>query len=437
MLPESFLGCLSAFQPCFTSPGFRRFQTLMAGWLLCIGKHTVTGVMRAAGVVGKREHSGFHRFFSRGAWCPDQVGLVVMRLVLRLIPRDARIVMTLDDTLARHTGKKIASAGMHRDPLLSCAKRPFWHFGHNWVVIAVVLDFPKWDKTFSLPVLVRLYRTEKVNRARSLPHRKLTELASELILLVSTNFPTKNFLVIADNNFVNRSVVRPLPSNVDFLGRGRLDAALYAPPPPYRGVGRPRVRGRKLAAPKARAERGGWQHLEVEVYGRAATIRVQTFDALWYVVGYQRRLRFVLIRDWPGHDKDDVLVTTDLQMSPRDLIEHYCQRWSLEETFHWVKDRLGLQDPQNRTEHAVQRTAPIAFWSFTLVIVWYADWAKRRSRFPFRHAPWYTTKERPSFADMLATLRRESWTLWLSDQAQRGHVDQNELEPLLDAVAYG
>ena len=180
MLPESFLGCLSAFQPCFTAPGFRRFQVVMAGWLLCIGKHTVTGVMRAAGVVGWREHSGFHRFFSRGAWAPDRVGLVVMRLVLGLLPDDARIVMTIDDTLARHTGKKIASAGMHRDPLLSCANRPFWHFGHTWVVLAIAVRFPKWDKVFSLPVLVRLYRTEKVNRACGQQHHKLHELASAL-----------------------------------------------------------------------------------------------------------------------------------------------------------------------------------------------------------------------------------------------------------------
>ena len=409
----------------------------MTGWVLCIGKHTVTGVMRAAGVVGKREHSGYHRFFSRGAWVPDDVGLVLMRLVLTLLPRDSRCILTVDDTLARHTGKRISSAGMHRDPLLSCAGRPFWHFGHNWVVLAVAVSFPRWRKVYSLPVVMRLYRTEKVNRALGEPHNKRTELASEMLLVVSRWFPERTFLVVGDNAYVNRSVFRPLPDNVDFLGRGRLDAALYDPPPKYCGRGRPRVRGNRLPSPEARVRRRCWQAVECEIYGRPATVEVQVFDALWYIVAHQRMLRFVLVRGWPGHDKVDVLVTTDRAMSPREVIALYCHRWSLEETFGWVKSRLGFEDPHNRTEHAVQRTAPMALWTYSLVVLWYAKWARRRVRLPLLAAPWYRTKEVPSFADMLATLRRQSWTLWISDQAQRGHLDQKHLAPLLDLAGYG
>lgn len=434
MLPETFVECLHLFSGCFTAPSFQRFMTLMAGWLLCTDKHTVTGVMRAGGVVGKREHSGFHRFFSRGAWEPDEVGLVLMKLVLSLLAKRAKVTLALDDTLARHTGKHIASAGMHRDPLLSCASRPFWHFGHEWVVLAVVVHFERWDKSFALPVLVRLYRTEKVCKQVGKSYRKRTKLADELLHLVSRMFPERSFLVVADNAYVNRSIVRPLPDNFHLVGRGRMDAQLYAPAPAYSGKGRPRVRGRRLAAPKDRKE--PWTSLEVEIYGRPATVKVKVFDALWYIVGHKRVLRFVVIRDWPGHTKDDVLVSTDLDLDAPEIIRLYCQRWTLEETFHWVKDRLGFEDPHNRTERAVQRTAPMALWSFSLVIVWYRRWAKGRRSLPMRLAPWYRDKKAPSFADMLATLRRESWTLWVSDQAAQGHLDQKDLEPLMDAVGY-
>ena len=362
MLPESFLSCLALLEGCFTSPSYQRFVTLMTGWVLCISKHTVTGVMRAAGVVGVREHSGYHRFFSRGAWEPERVGLALMQAVLKLLPSGARVVLSLDDTLARHTGKHISSAGMHRDPLLSCAARPFWHFSHNWIVLAVVVPFPRWGKVLSLPVLVRLYRTKKVNEALGRPHNKLTDLARELLNVVSKKYPKRQFLVVADNNYMNRSIVRLLPPNVALLSRGRMDAALYAPPPPYRGIGRPRVRGAKIASPRTRAETQSWRHVKADVYNRRTTLKVQVFDALWYVVGYQRKMRFVVIRGWPGHDNDDVLATTDLTMTARQAVELYCQRWSLEETFGWVKSRLGFEDPHNRTEHAVQRTAPMALW---------------------------------------------------------------------------
>lgn len=434
MLPESFSVFLLGFESCFTAPSFRRFLTVLTGWLLCTGKHTVTGVMRAAGVVGEREHSGYHRFFSRGTWEPDAVGLAVMRVVLTLLPKEARVKLTIDDTLGRHTGKHISSAGMHRDPLLSCAGRPAWHFGHNWVVLAVVVEFPKWQKTFSLPVLMRLYRTQKVNKKLGRAHRKLTELASELLQLVSREFPGRTFLVIADNAYVNGSVVRPRPDNVHILGRGRMDAALYAEAPKKRSVGRPRVKGLKLKSPKDRG--GPWTTLKVLIYGRPAKVQVRVFDAVWYKVSYNKKMRFVVVRGWPGHVKQDVLTTTDLSVTATAIIELYCERWSLEETFGWVKSKLGFEDPQNRTECAVQRTAPLAMWSYSLVVLWYADWAKRRKILPMRLAPWYRTKARPSFSDMLAVLRRQSWTLWISDQAGGDRLDQKKLEPLLDAVGY-
>ena len=194
------------------------------------------------------------------------------------------------------------------------------------------------------------------------------------------------------------------------------------------------MKGRKLEAPKDRG--GPWTTLDLLIYGRPATVQVRVFDAVWYKVSYNKKMRFVVVRGWPGHVKQDVLTTTDLSLTATEIIELYCERWSLEETFGWVKSKLGFEDPQNRTERAVQRTAPVAMWSYTLVVLWYADWSKRRKTVPMRLAPWYRTKARPSFSDMLAALRRHSWTLWISDQAVGDRVDQKKLEPLLDAVGY-
>jgi len=434
-IPESLLSCLAIFEPCFTAPSYRRFLTLMPGWLVCIGKRTVTGVMRAAGVA-ERDASGFQRFFSRGAWSPDCVGRLVLQMALKLVSPQARVELTLDDTLARHTGKRIASAGMHRDPLLSTGAKPFFHFGHNWVVLAVVVALP-WGKSMSLPFFVRLYRTVKSAHAAKVEHFKRTVLAAHMLAELVKYETKRRFLVYADNAYVNRSIVRTLPESVDLIGRGRMDAALYAPPPPYPGVGRPRVRGERLDSPEQRAGKRRWKPLEVHIYGRAAKVRVQVFDALWYIVGGSRTLRFVLVRGWPGHDKDDVLICTDLSMGAREIIEGYCKRWSLEETFGWVKSRLGFEDPHNRTEHAVQRTAPMALWAYSIVVLWYLAWSRRKACLPMRTGRWYSRKTAPSFADMLATLRQQCWTIWVSDQAHRGRLDQKSLAPLLHVVGYG
>src|SRR6202162_372868 len=80
--------------------------------------------------------------------------------------------------------------------------------------------------------------------------------------------------------------------------------------------------------------------------------------------------------------------------------------WSWEVTFHDNKQSLGFEEPQGWTRRAVERTAPMAMLRLQ------PDRAVgRRRRFsPLSPVtrPWYTTKQHASFADMLATLRRET-----------------------------
>ena len=83
------------------------------------------------------------------------------------------------------------------------------------------------------------------------------------------------------------------------------------------------------------------------------------------------------------------------------------------------------------------RTTPMAFWAYSLVVLWCLTVGEhtRGARFPL--LPWYASKKTPSFADMLAALRRESWTCRLGDRAGLTRSTQKSLESLIDAVGYG
>jgi hypothetical protein len=104
MLAPSLAPLVGLFAQCFTAPSFTTFQHLVAGWVLCLGRHTVTGVLQASGAVGRKHHTSFLRFFRAAAWMADDVGLRMAHLVLRLVPRDEPVIVALDDTLGRHTG---------------------------------------------------------------------------------------------------------------------------------------------------------------------------------------------------------------------------------------------------------------------------------------------------------------------------------------------
>ena len=170
------------------------------------------------------------------------------------------------------------------------------------------------------------------------------------------------------------------------------------------------------------------------VYGRTVKVRIVVIDALWYRAGHSELLQLVVVRDFPGHERDDVFVSTDPSMAPKEIVETFSLRWSLEHTFHECKGKLGFEDPQNRKDHAVERTAPMALWLHSLVVLWYLGTGQhsRAARQPTM--PWYA-KTAPTFSDMLATLRRASWTERLSVPCANVQTLRKRMRPLVEALA--
>lgn len=437
LIVSSFLTLLQGFAPCFSRPSFDTFLVLAGGWVLNLGRHTVTATIRAANAVGWKHFSSFHRFFAAASWLTDEVGVVVVRLVERWVPKDQPVLVAIDDTLGRHTGKNIAAASMHRDPLLSTGKLLYFHWGHLWVVAGITIR--AFDKSWCLPVLFRLYRGRKRCAADKRQYRKTPELAAELIRLLAEVLPHRRIVVVADAAYTNSSVIKRRPSNVTMIGRSRLDAAIYEPPPVRRAgqMGRPRVRGAKLPSPAARIAAGKlpWHKLRVTVYGKTVTVSIGVIDALWYVAAGSELIRLVVVRDFPGHERDDVFACTDPTLSAVSIIETFANRWSLEVTFQEVKRKLGFEDPQNRTERAVERTAPFALWMYSLVILWYLDIGQKLRCARMKVMPWYRDKSAPAFSDMLATLRRASWSQRLFDPRGNHSTSRKILGPLIEHLS--
>jgi hypothetical protein len=172
ILPQSFLLLCAAFEPCFTAPTYRTFQWMVAGWVHCPGRRTLTAVAVASGALEQRHLSVFQRFFSRAQWSLDALGRVLFTLALAWVPADQPLYLLLDDTLARKHGKSISLATMHHDPLLSTARKPFFSFGHVWVVLALWVPLPTGgSRGFALPLLFRLYVGAKRGSERAAPSR--------------------------------------------------------------------------------------------------------------------------------------------------------------------------------------------------------------------------------------------------------------------------
>jgi len=80
-----------------------------------------------------------------------------------------------------------------------------------------------------------------------------------------------------------------------------------------------------------------------------------------------------LVRDPRGRRHDDCFFSLDLTLTATQILELFSQRWPLEVCFRDVKQFLGFEDPQNRVAPATTRTAPLIFYLYDLVLLWYAQ----------------------------------------------------------------
>ena len=453
-LTSTFMVLLDSFVPVFTAPSFATFQLLMTGWVLSFRHRYVTDLIVSSDSVGNGHFSDYHRFFSHAAWNIDDLWrCLAMLIVNMLIGKNATIFLVGDDTLCRKRGLGIFGTGMHHDALSSSKNKKICHWGHDWVDLCLVIQNPWWapSKVFTLPICMRLYRNRQglakgkrksgkkptasqkraastkakqaaeakrkaaanaqaIHKADKTPHKTRPELMAEMVALVAGWFPDRQFVLIVDSLYSGASVLSTLPNNVDLIGPVHANAGLYEPAPPEtkKRRGPRRKKGNRLKSAEAwEQDNTRWTTLHFDQYGLHGSFRVKTRTGLYYKAGKDRLLRFVLSQDTVGGRPTRIYYSTDVNLNPQTILSLFSLRWAIEVTHYDCKQYLGLEDPANRVPKAVERTAPMAMFLYSLTILWYATEGHSEWQIPER--PWYWWKSEPSFADMLTTLRRKSW----------------------------
>jgi hypothetical protein len=450
LLVQSFAPLLQAFQPCFTQPRFRSFWGLVCAWILCSGRRSLTRVIQSAQLSRFKSYCSFHRFFSQARWNLDELGHGVFCLLLPFC--SPVLIGAVDDTLARKSGRRIWGADMHHDPLRSTRSRPCFAFGHSWVVFSLHVCFPfAPQKYWAFPLLLRLYRKRRKERwapgRHGRPEKKQTgqatdkeyrtrpQLALEMIQKVAAWVPERPLQILGDSEYAGRSVSRELPRNAHLISRMTMNAALYEVPPPHPGGrGRRRKKGKRLPSPlEMAADRTSpWIKTTLRLYGKRVRVWYQHVDALWYSSAGPRLLRIVVVRD-PAHRRhDDCFFSTDRTLPPPEILTTFSRRWPLEVCFRDVKQFLGFEDPQNRVSHATQRTAPLIFYIYDLVVIWYAQSGYQLAPQSTLQRFWYKQKNSTSFEDLLRTLRWASWQERIFADPTLDRAARKILQPIVE-----
>jgi DDE superfamily endonuclease len=247
---------------------------------------------------------------NRDVWSGLEGARLLLLLLVSLLAPSGPLVMGLDDTLERRRGVKIHAKGIYRDPVRSSHRHLVKASGLRWLSLMLLVPMAWAKRVWALPFLTVLAPSERYHQARDLRHKKLTDWARQMLLMVRRWVPERTLVLVTDSRVAVITLwwrVCQLPNPICCVTRVRLDAALYEPAPPRtpRQTGRPRLKGQRLPT---------LAHVlhDAATYGSTVTVRgwdgkpervveITAATAVWYHSGMPPLpIRWVLVRDPHG-----------------------------------------------------------------------------------------------------------------------------------------
>jgi hypothetical protein len=233
-LPDPIIAVLAHFEPLFTAPTWRKVVLLLVGTLLARGRRTVTAALRQMGQQANASFSTFHHVLNRAHWSALEMSRQLLQVLVRtFVGAGGTLDIVIDETLERRWGRKISKRGHSRDSLLSSKERSGSLSGFRWITLALVVALPWTKLRWALPFLSVLATTPAVSQALHKRHKTIAQLAQQMVTMVRHWLPNISIKVIGDGAYsVIELGLTCVKQRVSLIAPLRLDARLFAPPPP-------------------------------------------------------------------------------------------------------------------------------------------------------------------------------------------------------------
>jgi len=392
-------------------PGYRRsiFKTVIVGLLIGNGGGTIAaifrhfgGVFRGTNITSKR----FYTFFNSAKIPWQFIHRRVADLISDRVAVAGRLLVVLDDTTYGKTGKNISGCGVHFDHAAKTnASR--WIFGHCRVLAGLLVNcHGRWA---CLPMRQRNFVPDKERKGKprsEVWHKTKNGIAAALVNGIRKLFDLPA-LLITDSWFGNGSFLRALQGApgvppIHLLSRLRISSALCEMPEGIRGKkrGRPRKYGRRLPkVEKLAADMRADSRIEkMFIYGRERDCEYSELICMSKAWKCQVKVVFV----YRSNGTVFPLISNDLTLTAKQMIEYYAARWKIESGFKELKQELGAIDSQCRNRNAVENHFDLCCLSMTLAWIY----AVKQDAAPKRRHP-DRRNSAFSFGDVRRTIAAE------------------------------
>lgn len=365
--------------------------------LLCLGRHTVTGLLTTSGSQFQ-DWSAAYRLFSEDRIPVPEIFSVVRRAISDQLPAGVPFRAVLDDSLLRRSGLHIPGVAWRRDPL---GPRFQTNFVRAQRFLQISAAMPGKKGMFRLAPIAFLHTPTppKPNHratAEEVAQYRLEANSSRLSLRAAQQMGQlrqsldqdpggreRTLILAFDGGYTNATVLKQIPPRTICIGRIRKDAKLCFPPDP--AVMNTHGRRLRYGAPAPTPEQlriddmAPWETMTFTHSGIDHPLRYKCLrNILWRTAGVHQILQLIVLaplayRLRKGskllYRQPGFLICTDPALEPRQVIEAYFQRWDIEVNFRDEKTLLGVGNAQVRNTVSVESAPAFSVAAYGLLLI--------------------------------------------------------------------
>ena len=415
----------------------RRSREHLLAQLVSPGRHTLTSLITTRGRQFE-DWSADYSLYAQQRIHPSAIFRQIRKEVEAINSATQPLVLALDDTILRKTGKHIPGAAYRKDPL-----SPAFHINLVWAQRMIQLSaavpaangdvrmIPVGFQDASTPRKPRknapkeqwdTYR--EIMKQTNLNRRALQAVNDLQQERCAQGKGVTPLHLLVDGSYTNRKMLRHLPAQTTLIGRIRKDANLYAVPQSQSEHGRKRIYGAQAPTPdQLRADENvPWQIVRANLAGMVREFRVKTMAPLRWRAAGNRNLRLVVIAPTPYlsrlgsrrlYRQPVYLICTDPSLPLETVVQEYIWRWDIEVNHRDEKTLLGVGQAQVRNPYSVASVPAAAVAAYAMLHVAAIKaygWNGKPGVIPEPLWRNPTQKRRASTLDLINELRRELWS---------------------------
>jgi hypothetical protein len=439
-LLETFDSLIQKWRDVFSQERtFERVRRLSFGLLISLRAHLTSTAICATGRQFQ-DWSADYKVCSRSPWEPRQLFEVVLDHLPGLLPSaQSPVLVAIDDTILKKTGRHIPGVKLLRDPM-SPPFRVNFCLGLRFVQVSVLVS-PRQTAGPARALPVRFdfappankpkknaseedwenYKEEKKQRALSIAGvAALASIRASLDARPETS--QRQLIACGDGSYTNRTVMRNLPERTTYIGRMRKDAKLYYALPEPTGEppakGRPRRYGPQAPTPEEILKNDSIPFVKVRCFvaGEMREVSAKVLrNVYWRKTGTDMPLQIVVIKA-PGYRlrkgskllyrSPAFLVSTDPNLDLATLLQAYIDRWEIECNHRDEKSLLGVAQGQVWNPDSVRRLPQLQVAGYSLLLlasILSSGFQRTAEYLPL--PKWRSKSIRPSLLDLLSLLR--------------------------------